>query len=155
MSSTEQVTSELFDFAELVMRSTQSGVLRLAGELDLTLSQLRALYVLLLSERPPALTELAPEVGLSTAATGRLVDHLVRLGLVARREDDADRRVKRLSLTDEGHATLARLAAARRDGLRAFAERLGDDDRARLSAALRPILDRSGLPAARQETTTA
>ena len=152
--STDALTEELLTFLGVVLKCTQSGVLQVAVELELTLSQLRALFLLQQADHDPALTELAPAVGLSVPATGRVVDALARLGLVARREDEADRRIKRLSLTARGHETLERLADARREGLRAFAEGLGDDERERLSAVLRPILDRSGVRAARPETPT-
>ena len=48
------------------------------------------------------MNEIAQQVNLSLAAAGRTVDKLVGTGLVDRREDIADRRVKRVSLTAEG-----------------------------------------------------
>ncbi|MGB2711048.1 MAG: MarR family transcriptional regulator, partial [Conexibacter sp.] len=87
-----------------------------------------------------ALTELAPQLGLSVAAAGRAVDGLVRDGLVSRSEDTEDRRIKRLALTEQGREATARVAGARLEGLRQFAETLGDDVRAQLSAGIGPVL---------------
>jgi DNA-binding MarR family transcriptional regulator len=133
--STEQLTDELFAFMAHLMKTTQGGVFQVAGELELTLSQLRALFVLAFIDHPPALSELAHEVGLSVAATGRVVDALVRTDLVSRREDEADRRVKRLALTAHGDEILAQIAAARREGLRQFVESLDDAAREQFSRA--------------------
>ena len=98
--------------------------------------QMRGLFMLDVSDRGLALTELAPRMGLSVAAAGRAVDGLVRGGLVSRSEDPADRRIKRLTLTAAGRAALERIAAARLVGLRRFAETLGDAEREALASAL-------------------
>jgi len=134
--TTEQLADQLLGFITTLMKSTQGGVYEIAGELELTLSQLRALFVLAYGDHAPALSELAGQIGLSVPATGRAVDGLVRSGLVSRREDEVDRRVKRLALTHGGEELLARMGAARREGLRQFAERLDDDARAALAHAL-------------------
>lgn len=134
--STEELTDQLLAFMAHLMKTTQGGVFQVAGELDLTLSQLRALFVLAYGDHPPALSELAGGIGLSVPATGRAIDGLVRAGLVSRKEDEADRRVKRLALTPGGEQMLARIGAARREGLRQFAERLDADARAAFTHAL-------------------
>lgn len=136
LSTVDDLTERLLGFVGLLMKTTQTGVFDMAVELDLTLSQLRALFVLSHCDRELALGELAPAVGLSVAATGRLVDALVRSGLVSRREDCADRRIKRLALTAHGEEAIERLAAARRDGLRGFVETLEPDVREQLAQAL-------------------
>jgi DNA-binding MarR family transcriptional regulator len=134
--TTEQLTDQLLGFMAYLMKTTQGGVFQVAGELDLTLSQLRALFFLAYGDHAPALSELAHAVGLSVAATGRAVDSLVRADLVSRREDEADRRIKRLALTAHGEEMLAQIGAARREGLRQFAEALDDDARTQFSHAL-------------------
>src|SRR3954454_12969014 len=82
---------------------------------DLTLSQLKTLS--LLSELPPSsplsLKDVAEQLGISLPAASRAVDPLVRRGLVERREDEEDRRVKRVRTTAAGEALSQRLMAAR------------------------------------------
>ena len=134
--STEQLTDQLFEFMGHLTKSTQSKVFQVAGELDLTLSQLRALFVLAHGDHAPALSELAREIGLSVPAAGRAIDGLVRSRLVSRSEDASDRRVKRLALTPGGEKLLARIGEARREELREFAARLDDDARAAFAHAL-------------------
>jgi DNA-binding MarR family transcriptional regulator len=147
----EQLTDELFAFLTYLVKSAESDVFRVAAELDLALSHLRALFILGHSDHELALSELAQAVGLSVAATGRAVDVLVRHDLVARREDGVDRRIKRIALTAAGRDKLNRLAAARRGGLEQFVTTLSDDERQRFAHALAPILARPDVHAFLQE----
>lgn len=137
--SNEQLAGELARFIGQVMKGDQSELIALIAELDLTMAQMRGLFMLEAAGRGLALTELAPSMGLSIPAAGRAVDGLVRNGFVARSEDPLDRRVKRLALTDEGSATLTRVTEARLVGLRRFAASLGERERAALSAALAAV----------------
>jgi DNA-binding MarR family transcriptional regulator len=137
----EQLAGELARFIGQVMKGDQSELIALIAELDLTMPQMRGLFVLAAADRGLALTELAPSMGLSVAAAGRAVDGLVRHGFVVRSEDPLDRRIKRLSLTDEGSATLTRVMEARLVGLRRFAASLGDPERAALSTALAAVFE--------------
>jgi DNA-binding MarR family transcriptional regulator len=139
--SAAQLAEQLQRFFHRAMKGDQGELLALVAELDLTMPQIRALFVLDNSDRALALTELAPQMGLSVAAAGRAVDRLVRDGLVSRTEDTVDRRVKRLALTDHGRAVLARLTEARLAGLRRFAETLGERERDALAGALRTVFD--------------
>ena len=122
------------------MKSGQGEAFRLAEELDLSLTQLKMLFVLDNADRELTSSELAKLIGLSPAATGRAADALTRAGIVSRREDEEDRRVKRLALTEKGSDVLRRMNAARLDGLTRLFEPLAQAQRDALSAALRPLL---------------
>lgn len=50
------------------------------------------------------LTDIAGRAGMATQSMGELVDDLVRKGYIERRDDPADRRAKRIHLTEKGHA---------------------------------------------------
>jgi DNA-binding MarR family transcriptional regulator len=139
---TEQLTNDLFGFLTYLVKSAEVDVFRVAAELDLSLSQIRALFILSHAERELALTELAPELALSVAAAGRAVDVLVRHDLVSRTEDAEDRRIKRIGLTKTGRDTINRLNDARRDGLRQFISTLSGEEKERFAQALAPVLAR-------------
>jgi DNA-binding MarR family transcriptional regulator len=141
--SSEQVAGELMRFTRTIVRAQQGDVFAVAAATDLSFSQLRALCLLEASDHELALTELAPLLGLSFAATGRALDALAAEGYVDRRPDAGDRRVKRLALTDAGRDTARRVTTAKRDALLRFAETLSDGERERLSSALAPILART------------
>jgi DNA-binding MarR family transcriptional regulator len=132
---TDVLADRLGAFVGHLLQSSNDAFFAVAHELDLSLSQLRALC--LLARRDDiALHELTPQLGLSPQATGRAVDVLVRAGLATRREDERDRRVKRVALTERGRGVGLQLDTARRDGLRAYVAGLGDPAREALAAAL-------------------
>jgi len=138
-TTSDALAADLARFIGQVMKGDQSELIALIAELDLTMAQMRGLFMLEAAGRGLALTELAPRMGLSVPAAGRAVDGLVRHGFVARSEDPLDRRIKRLSLTDDGRATLARVTEARLVGLRRFAGSLGDREREALAGALTAV----------------
>jgi DNA-binding MarR family transcriptional regulator len=150
-TTVEQLTDDLFGFLTYLVKSAEVDVFRVAAELDLSLSQIRALFILSHADHDLALTELAPELALSVAAAGRAVDVLVRHGLVSRSEDAVDRRIKRIVLTDAGRDKIARLNAARRGGLLQFVSTLSDEERERFHRALAPVLGRPDVHAFLQE----
>ncbi len=72
---------------------------------DLTMQQLR---VLLAIGKQPGLSvhQVAKELGVSTPTASGLVDRLADKDLLQKLDDEADRRVRHLHLTDEGLATI-------------------------------------------------
>jgi len=140
----EQLADELMTFFGHIMHGDQHELFAVVAELDLTMAQMRGMFVISSSPRPLGLSELAPHMGLSVAAAGRAIDALVRKGFVARAEDPDDRRVKRLSVTDEGLVAIQRVAEARREGFRRFAETLDERRRAVLAEAFATALGSEG-----------
>jgi DNA-binding MarR family transcriptional regulator len=138
--SPAELADELMTFLMTTMRTAQGEVFKLVEEHDLTMTQLKMLFVLEGTPHEPTPSELARMIGLSAAAAGRAVDALVRRGIVSRRDDDTDRRVKRLALTADGGTMVGRISAARRQGLIGLVEPLTPRQRDALSAALEPLL---------------
>jgi DNA-binding MarR family transcriptional regulator len=147
VSSIDWLTDGLSDLITYLMKTGQSDAFEYISELDLSMSQVRMLFLVDASPHAPALHELAAELGLSMAATGRAADGLVRVGMVTRHEDETDRRVKRIKLTPSGHDLVVRLPAARMEDLRRFAVLLSEEERTRLAEALAPILIRPEIRA--------
>jgi DNA-binding MarR family transcriptional regulator len=58
------------------------------------------------------LTDIAAQAGMTTQSMGELVDDLVSKGYLRRQEDPADRRAKRIYLTDKGRQAAAAGEAA-------------------------------------------
>lgn len=118
--------------------------LRSMVEHDLSISQFRCL-ILLGRHADDALpiNELADRLDLTLATAGRNVDRLVAHGLVERREDPDDRRVRLVSLSDTGRTIMTEIDEARHTAVRAFARSLDPTDRDRLAAALAPIVEPS------------
>src|SRR5689334_24064731 len=68
-------------------------------------SDFRVLEVLL-HKGPLPVNAIGPKVWLTPGSISIAVDRLVRKGLVARRDEAGDRRVRRVELTDEGRALI-------------------------------------------------
>jgi len=83
-----------------------------AGE-DVTLTQYRSLVVLA-SRGPQGVASLAEAVAVTPPTASRLVDRLVRKGLVRRRTDRHDRRQVRVGLTEAGRRLVDLVTERRR-----------------------------------------
>ncbi|HEX3795202.1 MAG TPA: MarR family winged helix-turn-helix transcriptional regulator [Acidimicrobiales bacterium] len=83
-----------------------------AGE-EVTLTQYRSLVVLA-SRGPQGVAALAEAVAVTPPTASRLVDRLVRKGLVRRRTDRHDRRQVRIALTESGRALIDAVSKRRR-----------------------------------------
>jgi DNA-binding MarR family transcriptional regulator len=81
----------------------------------------------------------------------RAVEALVQRGLVRRVEDNDDRRVRNLMLTEEGERLVRQLLAARLDGLAAFIADLTQTQRRKLATALDSLLEREQIATAYRE----
>ncbi|WP_458071214.1 MarR family winged helix-turn-helix transcriptional regulator [Rhodanobacter sp. BL-MT-08] len=119
-----------------LMKGSQAEVMSATAEFELTMTQLRMLFVLEHAGRDMAVNELAEQVGVSMAATGRAVDIVVRTGLLSRREDESDRRIKRIGLTESGRAAIVQIGQARRRAVESFVAKLDADERAALDTAV-------------------
>ena len=138
------VAEQLLGLWVHLTRDTGGELFRLLEGLQLGLTQLKTLDHLGACESEPTVKELAERLGLSLPGTSRNVDGLLRRGYVERREDEHDRRMKRLRITDAGRDVVTRVNVARLQGLEAWAATLTDPQREQLSAALAPITE--GLP---------
>lgn len=158
MSATgNALDSTATDVAEFIDRVLSAGHATPGDTLattDLSISQLRMLFVLLRSPEPQTVNEVAEGVDLSVAAAGRAADRLVAAGLVDRREDNHDRRMKRLSLTADGHDLLDTSFRLRASVVERLLTGMPDEVRTELGDAVSAALDylppRAGCaPAAR------
>lgn len=125
-----------------IIKDGQTGVVSAMAGFDLTFSQFRILFVLDSEGADLAVNELAERISLSLPAAGRAVDAMVKAGLVSRREDDSDRRVKRIALAAAGSDALEKIGNSRRQAAERFVNKLDDEERAALATAVATL---SGL----------
>jgi DNA-binding MarR family transcriptional regulator len=95
----------------------------------------------LFRESPLRQVDLGRRLRLEKSTVSRLVTNLVNRGWVGRTTAADDGRGVQLRLTDEGLAAARRLAAARQDKLAALLDRVPDDRRAALVAALQLLAE--------------
>ena len=143
VATPQQVAELLAAVVTHVNGTAQPDMFRLLSELEISFTQMKALFVL---DRSPelAVKDLAERLSMSIAAMSRSIDGLVKLGYVGRRESDEDRRSRLVTLLPHGREALARVSEARNAVIAAFAATLPDDERTALRDALLPIAERIG-----------
>ena len=147
----EELARDLYAFITYLHKSCQSDLFEAVGALELSLTQLKVLHHLERADRFLTIKDVAELVAISLPAASRAVDDLVRRELVDRQEDAADRRMKRMSITERGSAAIRRLNAARLSGLEQFAGTLSSQERSRLCSALGKLLERPDIAACHLE----
>ncbi len=150
-TATDTLAGDLYAVVVHLHKNCNSDLFEAVGALDLTLTQIKLLHHLEDAERELTLKEGAELVHVSLPAASRMVDDLVRRGFVERHEDVADRRMKRVNITDAGRAVSRRLNAARLAGLQQFAQSLTEAEREALATALNRLLERPEIAACRPE----
>ncbi|MFI2288725.1 MarR family winged helix-turn-helix transcriptional regulator [Streptomyces niveus] len=126
---TDPLTLEVVELIGTVVARYYEEYDRAAAEHSLTGAQARVLG--LLSIQPMPMRRIAQKLKCEPSNVTGIVDRLESRGLVERRPDPADRRVKLAAPTEQGRSTARQL----RDGLNFAREPLAD-----LSAAERTVL---------------
>ncbi len=135
-------TRLLDEIGTLEIRLLASGLPEETSSLldyEITLQQLRA-FALIYARGQVAINKVADALGIRPNVATGIVQRLVDRGLIKRREDPADRRVRLLTVTEQGLALIDQLAAIVMAKARERLERLSD---ARLGQ-LRDILTEMG-----------
>ena len=116
MPDTDPLVTALERWIDVFMHRSTRNFIRYARESGLSMSQLGALFHL---NRMgiSAVTDLGEHLGVTSAAASQMLERLVQQGLIVRTEDPHDRRVKQITLTDEGQRVLEESISARQSWL--------------------------------------
>jgi DNA-binding MarR family transcriptional regulator len=136
------LTRDMYALASYLMRTANVGTFNAIAEADLSFTQLKALCALEMEGEERSVKALAESMGVSLAAMSRAVDGLYERGFVQREEDPADRRMKRVRLTDAGRRVPQALNEARLSALQDLMGSLDEDEAGALGRALELILAR-------------
>lgn len=118
----------LVELFTLFMRNSMHGAIRHSREHGLSMTQFSTLMTLH-KQGPCAISEIAEELGVSSAAASQMVDRMVNDGIILRSEDPNDRRVKLISLSERGGQLLRENYDARRKWLGELIESLSDAEK--------------------------
>jgi DNA-binding MarR family transcriptional regulator len=140
-SATKEATpaalaAELLELWRSILSGSTRSLYALLAELDLSMTQLKMLHVLVECRAEVSVKELAEELSMSLPNASRTIDGLLQRGLLERREDEHDRRVKRVGATPSARELIDRVDTVRLHGLEAWAERLSPVQRQTLLDAL-------------------
>ena len=134
-SSREQSIDQIVECGRQVFHAIQSSTAPHWLELDLTMTQLKALMALA-ADGPVTIGLLGQKLGIHLPGASHVADSLVQLDLAARYEDPDDRRRTFVRLSATGQALMERLREGRRERIHAWLSELSDDD---LAAVLRAV----------------
>jgi DNA-binding MarR family transcriptional regulator len=113
-----------------------------AGE-EVTLTQYRSLVVLA-SRGPQGVASLAEAVAVTPPTASRLVERLVKKGLVRRRTDRHDRRQVRIALTESGRHLIDAVSARRRQEIATLLDAVAPETQRSVVAALSQLAEAAG-----------
>ena len=138
--SREELTQRLVDSVERLNRQLRLDRLSEWQDLDLTIPQARALFLL---ERrgPRRMGTIAGALGIAVSATTTVVDRLVERGLAMRLSDPKDRRVVICDLTEQGRQAADRLWTIGHERLRLLADQLQAEQLTGLVRAFERLCD--------------
>ena len=153
MASREDLVARIGDFVASLAASGQTTPKDFAMETDLTLPQIRILYML--SSGPARITDISQAQGMARANASAMVERLVRKGLVERVPYPKDRRVALACLTNEGRDAAGRITRSESAVVERITKVLSDDELEVVARALE-IIDQGAkrLDAANEDTTT-
>ncbi len=113
-NDSEILARNIGQFRRAIVREFVFNILSAFADFDYSLPQLATL-LLLEEEGELSIKQVSEFLWRSLSATSRLLDQLVERGMVSRREDEHDRRSKRIAITEQGRVLIATLEQRRAD----------------------------------------
>ncbi len=125
----------LNEFRRITFRDFIYTAMHRFEDFDYSLPHIASL-LLLDEEGEKTIKQMAEWLGRSVSTTSRLLDHLVVRGMITRREDERDRRMKRVAITDKGRVLVAAVERQRADVQIAIMEYLSPEEQTEVSRAM-------------------
>jgi DNA-binding MarR family transcriptional regulator len=145
LAESGQLSHLLVELTALINRRSAGDTLALMNEAGLTMGQMVTLFILEMAGEH-SVGALAQKVHLSPAAASHMIEQLVRVKLVVRTEDPADRRAKRVAITERGRVFIRRLDTERRREMALVVARLSPRTAQRLMEAVRLAVEELRFP---------
>jgi DNA-binding MarR family transcriptional regulator len=136
---TREAIDQVVDVFERLMHRLMATHAPELQAIELTMSQTKAMYLLVASGRM-RMSELAARLGITSSTATGAVDRLVELGLIERHEDPADRRQVVVSATPTAAATLEHFRELNSRRMREILGRLDAGELATVERAMQ-VLD--------------
>jgi DNA-binding MarR family transcriptional regulator len=124
-----------------IHRRSADDTLAVMNEVGLTMAQMVALMILQKMGTTMSVSSVAACIKLSPAAASHMVERLVVAGLVGRSEDPADRRQKRIAITNAGRELIQRTSEQRTREFTRILARLSAEAQSHLQRALARVVE--------------
>jgi DNA-binding MarR family transcriptional regulator len=139
------LTTVLLDWSSTFIRLSLHDFNRFTRNAGLSLAQMNVLMHLHY-QGPSEVTNFCEMMQISPAGASQMIERMVQQGVVQRAETPGDRRVRLVSLTEQGRQLVLDSIAARQAWIEQVVGTLSAGERERISAALQILNERaSGL----------
>ena len=152
MNDNELLARSISQFRRTIIRDFIFVVVHTFEDFDYSLPQMATL-LLLDEEGELTIKQVAELLGRSVSATSRLLDQFVVRGMITRREDERDRRAKRVAITERGQTLIATLEQRRADAQIAVMEYLSAEEQAEVRRAM-ALLAEAGMRRRKQDESS-
>jgi DNA-binding MarR family transcriptional regulator len=138
----ESLVHALHRWIEIFMRHSMHHFIRFLREGGYSIAQFGTLFQI---QRMGCIgvTDLAGDLGVSSAAASQILERLVQQELILRSEDPHDRRGKQIVLTEKGQQMLQEGIHARQDWLTDLDKTLSSSEREQVVTALNILIDKA------------
>jgi len=142
MVESTSVIDTLVRWNKAFMRGQMTGFMRYARQIGLSMSQMGVLFVLHGHGVSVGVSDVGEYLGVTSAAASQMLDRLVQQGLILRVEDPADRRAKKISLTEKGRQVIEDGVKDRRRWFASFVDEMTDEERISVLTGLNVLVSK-------------
>ncbi len=140
MQANDAFEGILYRCVAVFMRRSMRSFINYSKESGLSMSQIGALFHIY--RGASGVSDIGDDLGITSAAASQLLEHLVRRQLILRSENQQDRRVKQLVLTDKGQQIMQDSMHARQGWLEDLAKQLSPAEKEQVKTALLILIDK-------------
>lgn len=137
------LASILLDWSTVLIRLTLHDFNRFARGAGLSLAQMNVL-VHLYYQGPSEVTNICEMMQVSPAGASQMIERMVQQGVAQRAEIPGDRRVRLVSLTEQGRQVVLESIVARREWTARLAASLSAEEGQRVAEALQILNEHAG-----------
>ena len=138
-----ELMATLLNWSDTFLRLSMRDFHRFTRGAGLSLGQMTVLMHLYY-QGPSEVTNFCEMLQITPAGASQMIERMVGQGVVQRAEVPGDRRVRLVSLTEQGRALVQESISARQAWVEDLVESLTPDEAGRITAALRELTDRAG-----------
>ena len=142
MRPVDELSTIFREWIKLFMHRSMHGYIHYVREKGLSMSVIGTLHHLR-KDNPVGVSDLSHHLGVSSAAASQMLDRLVDEGLILRTEDPNDRRIKRISLTEQGRKILDESIDARLSWFKELQGRFSPEEEEQVAAAMRLMIEKA------------
>ena len=134
-------SDSLLEGLALLMRVSLQDLMSYGHRKGISMAQINVLYELYY-RGPCEVLAFTQTLALSPAGASQLIERMVRQGWVERLADPADRRVRRVHLTEPGRQLTAESIAVRDEWISRFGTRLTEEEKRQVAKAFRLLAEK-------------